>query len=73
MMNLTLTDVVSSAKLPFLNAIGKFWSKIKAGIRRNALAVDDRLSASICEFVQMVTRAERTVDLWDWLILRVCL
>jgi len=40
---------------PFLNPIEEFCSKVKAGVRRNALTVDDRLSYRICESVQMVT------------------
>ena len=43
---------------PFLNPIEEFWSKVKAGVRRNALTADDRLSNRICESVQMVTRAD---------------
>jgi transposase len=43
---------------PFLNPIEEFWSKVKAGVRRNALTADDRLSDRICESVQMVTRAD---------------
>jgi transposase len=43
---------------PFLNPIEEFWSKVKAGVRRNSLTADDRLSDRICESVQMVTRAD---------------
>jgi transposase len=43
---------------PILNPIEEFWSKVKAGVRRNALTADDRLSDRICESVQMVTRAD---------------
>ena len=43
---------------PFLNPIEEFWSKVKAGVRRNVLTADDRLSDRICESVQMVTRAD---------------
>jgi transposase len=43
---------------PFLNPIEEFWSKVKVGVRRNALTADDRLSDRICESVQMVTRAD---------------
>src|ERR1700730_11306927 len=43
---------------PILNPIEEFWSKSKAGIRRNALTADDRLSDRICESVQMVTRPD---------------
>jgi transposase len=43
---------------PFLNPIEEFWSKVKAGVRGNSLAVDDRLSDRICESVQMVARAD---------------
>ena len=43
---------------PFLNPIEEFWSKVKAGVRRNALTADDRLSDRICESVQMVTRPD---------------
>ena len=42
---------------PFLNPIEEFWSKVKAGIRRNALKTDDRLSDRICESVNKVTIA----------------
>ena len=42
---------------PFLNLIEEFWSEVKAGIRRNALTANDRLSDRICESVQKVTRA----------------
>jgi hypothetical protein len=34
---------------PFLNPIEEFWSKVKAGVRRNALTADDQLSDRICE------------------------
>ena len=43
---------------PFLNPIEEFWSKVKAGVRRNALTADDQLSDRICKSVQMVTRAD---------------
>jgi hypothetical protein len=43
---------------PFLNPIEAFWSKVKAGVRRNALTADDRLTDRICESVQMVTQAD---------------
>jgi transposase len=43
---------------PFLNPIEEFWSKVKAGVRRNALTADDRLSERICESVRMVSRAD---------------
>jgi hypothetical protein len=43
---------------PFLNPIEEFWSKVKAGVRRNALAADDQLSDRICEAVRMVTQAD---------------
>jgi hypothetical protein len=36
---------------PFLNAIEEFWSNVNAGVRRNSLAADDRLSDRICESV----------------------
>ena len=42
----------------FLNLIENFWSKVKGGVRRNALTADDRLSDRICESVQMVTQAD---------------
>jgi transposase len=41
---------------PFLNPFEKSWSKVKAGVRRNVLTADDRLSDRICESVQLVTR-----------------
>ena len=43
---------------PFLNPIEEFWAKVKAGIRRNALKTDDRLSDRICESVNNVTRKD---------------
>ena len=43
---------------PFLNPIEEFWAKVKAGIRRNALKADDRLSDCICESVYKVTRKD---------------
>ena len=43
---------------PFLNPIEEFWSKVKAGVRRNALTADNILSDRIRESVQMVTRAD---------------
>src|ERR1700730_9388499 len=43
---------------PFLNPIEEFWAKIKAGIRRNALSAEDRLSDRICDSVHNVTRAD---------------
>jgi transposase len=42
----------------FLNPIKEFWSKVKAGVLRNALTAVDRLSDRICKSVQMVTRAD---------------
>jgi transposase len=36
--------LVSPPYPPFLNPIEEFWSKVKAGVRRNALTADDRLS-----------------------------
>ena len=48
---------------PFLNPIEEFWSKVKAGVRRNALTADDRLSERIYESVQTVTR----VDCQAWI------
>jgi transposase len=42
---------------PFLNPVEEFWSKVKDGVRRNALTADDRLSDRICESVQKVTHA----------------
>jgi hypothetical protein len=39
---------------PFLNPIEKSWSKVKAGVRRNALTADDRLSDRIRDSVQML-------------------
>src|ERR1700731_4176229 len=43
---------------PFLNPIEEFWSKVKAGVRRNALTTSDPLCDSICESVQLVTQAD---------------
>ena len=43
---------------PFLNPIEEFWSIIMAGVRRNALTADDRLSDRIGESVQMITRTD---------------
>jgi transposase len=43
---------------PFLNPIEEFWAKVKAGIRRNALRAEDRLSDRICESVNKVTRSD---------------
>jgi transposase len=43
---------------PFLNPIEEFWSKVKAGVRRNALTADDQLSDRICEAVRMVTQTD---------------
>ena len=43
---------------PFLNPIEEFWSKLKAGVRRNALTADDQLSDRICEAVRMVTQTD---------------
>ena len=43
---------------PFLNPIEEFWAKVKAGIRRNGLSADDRLSDRICESVNKVTRSD---------------
>ena len=43
---------------PFLHPIEEFWSKVKAGVRRNALTADDRLSDRICESVQRMARAD---------------
>ena len=48
---------------PFLNPIEEFWSKVKAGVRRNALTADDPLSERIYESVQRVTR----VDCQAWI------
>lgn len=42
----------------FLNPIKEFWSKVEAGVLRNALTAVDRLSDRICKSVQMVTRAD---------------
>ena len=38
--------------------IEEFWSKVKAGIRRNTLNAIGRLTDRICESVQKVTRAD---------------
>lgn len=46
---------------PFLNPIEAFWSKVKAGIRRNALKADDRLTDRICDSVNKVTRCSSLV------------
>lgn len=43
---------------PFLNPIEEFWSKVKAGIRRNALKADDKLADQICDSVNKVTRSD---------------
>jgi transposase len=43
---------------PFLNPIEEFYSKVKVGVRRNALTADERQSDRICESVEMVTRAD---------------
>jgi transposase len=43
---------------PFLNPIEEFWSKVKAGIRRNALSATDILSDRICDSVQKVSRSD---------------
>ena len=43
---------------PFLNPIEEFWSIIMAGVRRNALTADDRLSDRIGKSVQMITRTD---------------
>jgi transposase len=43
---------------PYLNPIEELWAKIKAGIRRNELRADERLSNRICESVRKVTRAD---------------
>src|SRR3981189_3721566 len=42
---------------PFLNRIEEFWSKVKAGIRRNTLSATDILSDRICDSVQKVSRS----------------
>jgi transposase len=47
---------------PFLNLIEEFWSKVKAGVRRNALTADDPLSDRICESIQMVARADSQAE-----------
>lgn len=38
----------------YLDSIEEFWSKMKAGIRRNALTASDRLSDCIYVSVQLV-------------------
>ena len=43
---------------PFLNPIEEFWAKVKAGVRRNALSAEDRLSERICVSVHKVTRKD---------------
>jgi transposase len=43
---------------PFLNPIEEFWSKVKAGIRRNTLSATDILSDRICDSVQKVSRSD---------------
>ena len=48
---------------PFFNPIEKSWSTVKAGVRRNTLTADDRLTDRICESVQVVTR----VDFQEWI------
>jgi hypothetical protein len=48
---------------PFLNPFEKAWSKVKAGVRRNVLTADDRLSDRICEYVQVVIR----IDCQSWI------
>jgi len=48
---------------PFFNPIEKSWSTVKAGVRRNTLTADDRLTDRICESVQVVTR----VDCQAWI------
>jgi acetoin utilization deacetylase AcuC-like enzyme len=42
---------------PFLNAVEEFWSKVKAGVRRNTLTADDRLSDHMWKSVQKLTHA----------------
>jgi transposase len=43
---------------PYLNPIEELWVKIKAGIRRNEIRADERLSNRICESVRKVIRAD---------------
>jgi transposase len=43
---------------PFLNPIEEFWSKVKAGVRRNALTADDQLSDRICDAVRVITQLD---------------
>jgi hypothetical protein len=50
-----LPVLVSSSIFSFLNSIEEFCSKVKSGVRRNALTVDDRLNYRNCESVRMVT------------------
>ena len=40
---------------PFLNPIEEFWSKVKAGVRRDGLTKDDNLSSRITESSLTVT------------------
>ncbi|CEJ00962.1 hypothetical protein RMCBS344292_18454 [Rhizopus microsporus] len=40
---------------PFLNSIELFWSKVKDGIRRDCLTVDDNLSARIIESAKTIS------------------
>jgi hypothetical protein len=49
--------LVSSCIFFLLESHWRIWSKVKVGVRRNALTADDRLSDRTCESAQMVTRA----------------
>jgi hypothetical protein len=49
---------VPSTIFPFLNPIEEFWSKVKAGVRRNALTADDQLSDRICDTVRVITQLD---------------
>jgi transposase len=43
---------------PFLNPIELFWSKVKAGIKRDCLTATDNLSARIIESTKQVSVAD---------------
>jgi transposase len=57
---------------PFLNPIEEFWSKIKAGVKRDCLTSTDNLSARIAESAKRVSVEDcqgwvrHSISFFDW-------